>query len=194
VISHFQPHFGQMPRVENVSQIIPHPRIFGEQIHRSVAFGLRRHLGQKISVLLMLSCSDERHRPDGRRPIILVDICAPRYRAQLLQISGCVSSDGIVLRVEGIEEFRLKADSVVNSAGLDAQAVSRSIDGLPTDQIPPRRLARAAIMCSIAPRPFSGLSTRCRNPGGSAFTRRSISTDGHDLDRMWNGSRPLITG
>ena len=51
---HFQLHVGQTPRVSNVCQSVPQPPIVRSQIHRSVAFGLHRHLGQKISDLFMV--------------------------------------------------------------------------------------------------------------------------------------------
>jgi hypothetical protein len=38
--------------------------------------------------------------------------------------------------------MRFTATLVVNAAGLDAQAVARTIDGLPPDKIPPLFLAK----------------------------------------------------
>lgn len=52
-------------------------------------------------------------------------------------ISGAVEDDGIRLDVGGTEPMSLKCDTVVNSAGLTAQTVARSITGLPVRTIPP---------------------------------------------------------
>jgi L-2-hydroxyglutarate oxidase LhgO len=81
-------------------------------------------------------------------------------------LSGRVRPDGIMLRVGGPEEFEFKADLVVNSAGLDAQAVSRSIDGLPSDQIPPRRLAKGSYYVLNREAPFRRLVYPVPEPGG----------------------------
>jgi L-2-hydroxyglutarate oxidase LhgO len=81
-------------------------------------------------------------------------------------LSGRASSDGIVLRFGGREQFELKADLVVNSAGLDAQAVSRSIDGLPGDRIPRRRLAKGSYYVLNRAAPFRRLVYPVPEPGG----------------------------
>jgi L-2-hydroxyglutarate oxidase LhgO len=81
-------------------------------------------------------------------------------------LSGRVRADGIVLRVGGLEEFELKADLVVNSAGLDAQAVSRCIAGLPNEQIPPRRLAKGSYYVLNRAAPFHRLVYPMPEPGG----------------------------
>ena len=51
--------------------------------------------------------------------------------------AGNVVTDGIVLHVGGAEEMTVKCATVVNSAGLHAQAVARSIGGIPVATIPP---------------------------------------------------------
>jgi L-2-hydroxyglutarate oxidase LhgO len=81
-------------------------------------------------------------------------------------LSGRVGADGITLRVGGREEIALKADLVVNSAGLDAQAVSRSIDGLPSDRIPRRRLAKGSYYVLNRAAPFQRLIYPVPEPGG----------------------------
>jgi L-2-hydroxyglutarate oxidase LhgO len=81
-------------------------------------------------------------------------------------LSGHVRSDGVALRIEGIEEFELKADLLVNSAGLDAQGVSRSIDGLPADQIPPQRFAKGSYYVLNRAAPFQRLVYPVPEPGG----------------------------
>jgi L-2-hydroxyglutarate oxidase LhgO len=52
-------------------------------------------------------------------------------------IAGAVESDGIRLDVGGSESMSLKCRTVINSAGLTAQAVARSIAGVPSHTIPP---------------------------------------------------------
>jgi len=52
-------------------------------------------------------------------------------------VSGAVEDDGIRLDVGGAEPMSLKCRTVINSAGLNAQAVARSIAGLPSHTIPP---------------------------------------------------------
>lgn len=50
---------------------------------------------------------------------------------------GRVEDDGIVMDIGGAEPSSIKADVVVNSAGLSAQAVSKKISGIPVECIPP---------------------------------------------------------
>jgi len=52
-------------------------------------------------------------------------------------LSGKVEDGGIVLDVGGAEPVALRCDIVVNSAGLNAQAVARSIAGVPAGSVPP---------------------------------------------------------
>ncbi|UCF74970.1 MAG: NAD(P)/FAD-dependent oxidoreductase [Betaproteobacteria bacterium] len=52
-------------------------------------------------------------------------------------IAGAVESDGVRLDVGGAEPMSLKCQTVINSAGLNAQAVARSLAGVPPDTIPP---------------------------------------------------------
>ncbi len=52
-------------------------------------------------------------------------------------VSGAVEDDGIRLDVGGAEPMSLKCRTVINSAGLNAQDVARSIAGLPVHTIPP---------------------------------------------------------
>lgn len=52
-------------------------------------------------------------------------------------VSGKVEDGGIALDVGGAEPMSLKCDIVVNSAGLNAQAVARSIAGVPPRTVPP---------------------------------------------------------
>ena len=52
-------------------------------------------------------------------------------------VSGRVDDEGIVLRVGGAEPMSLLCRTVVNSAGFHAQAVARTIEGVPASSIPP---------------------------------------------------------
>ena len=51
--------------------------------------------------------------------------------------SGAVTGDGIALNVGGNEAMTIVCNTVVNSAGFNAQAVARTITGIPPDTIPP---------------------------------------------------------
>jgi L-2-hydroxyglutarate oxidase LhgO len=52
-------------------------------------------------------------------------------------VSGVVTANGIQLDIGGKEGMRVVCNSVVNSAGFSAQAVARSIAGVPPVYIPP---------------------------------------------------------
>lgn len=55
---------------------------------------------------------------------------------------GRVTDDGIVVEVGGADPTRLACRTLVNAAGLSAQAVAAAIDGVPPASIPPQRLAK----------------------------------------------------
>jgi L-2-hydroxyglutarate oxidase LhgO len=52
-------------------------------------------------------------------------------------VGGAIGDDGILLDIGGAEPMSIKCRAVVNSAGLNAQAVARSIAGVPSHTIPP---------------------------------------------------------
>lgn len=52
-------------------------------------------------------------------------------------LGGGIEDDGIRLDVGGAEPMSLRCQAVVNSAGLSAQTVARSINGVPPHAIPP---------------------------------------------------------
>lgn len=54
---------------------------------------------------------------------------------------GRIEHDGIVLEVGGAEPMSVKCGLVVNSAGFSAQAVARSIAGIPPQTVPPTHYA-----------------------------------------------------
>ena len=71
---------------------------------------------------------------------------------------GAVEDDGIVLQVtsEG-QPIQLLCRSVVNSAGLGAQAVARSIRGVPPSSVPPLHYAKGSYFSLQAKPPFARL-------------------------------------
>ncbi len=70
---------------------------------------------------------------------------------------GAVRAQGIELQVGGSEPVRLLARSVVNSAGLFAQAVARSIEGVPPDKVPPTYYCKGNYFSLSGKSPFSRL-------------------------------------
>jgi len=71
--------------------------------------------------------------------------------------SGEVTSEGIVLEVGGADPTTLLCTTVVNSAGLFAQNVARSIAGIPADSIPPQYFAKAHYYTLSGRSPFRRL-------------------------------------
>jgi L-2-hydroxyglutarate oxidase LhgO len=71
--------------------------------------------------------------------------------------SGRVTSDGIVLEVGGAEPMSLLCNTVVNSAGFNAQAVSRNVDGVPPASIPPTYYAIGHYYTLSGKAPFNRL-------------------------------------
>jgi L-2-hydroxyglutarate oxidase LhgO len=72
-------------------------------------------------------------------------------------VAGSVREGGIELDVGGAEPVRLSARSVVNSAGLYAQEVARSIEGFPADRIPPSYYCKGNYFSLSGRSPFSRL-------------------------------------
>jgi L-2-hydroxyglutarate oxidase LhgO len=71
--------------------------------------------------------------------------------------SGLVTDDGIVLRVGGAEPMELSARLVVNSAGLFAPALARTIAGMPAEKIPTPYWAKGNYFTLAGRSPFSRL-------------------------------------
>ena len=71
--------------------------------------------------------------------------------------SGTVCGDGIVLNVGGDEPMTIACRSVVNCAGLFAQNVARSIEGIPASSIPPQYFAKAHYYTLSGKPPFRRL-------------------------------------
>jgi L-2-hydroxyglutarate oxidase LhgO len=71
--------------------------------------------------------------------------------------SGAVGPDRIVLNVGGDEPMTIACKSVVNSAGLFAQDIARSIEGIPAQSIPPQYFAKAHYFTLSGRPPFKRL-------------------------------------
>ena len=80
---------------------------------------------------------------------------AVAFRSPLL--AGHVVNGAIELEVGGREPVRLLARSVVNSAGLFAQDVARSIEGFPAERIPPKHYCKGNYFGLAGRSPFSRL-------------------------------------
>ena len=70
---------------------------------------------------------------------------------------GALEADGIVLDVGGAEPMRIRARTVVNSAGLMAQRVAGSLNGFPKDRIPPCHYAKGNYYSLAGRSPFTHL-------------------------------------
>ena len=89
-------------------------------------------------------------------------------------LSGRVTSEGIVIRTETRSDtdgdkdggMELLASHVINSAGLQAQAVAASIEGFPAAQVPPCFYAKGNYYSLAGRSPFSHLVYPVPEPGG----------------------------
>src|SRR5712671_6411692 len=86
------------------------------------------------------------------------------FHAPLLRARA--GSDGIELDVGGAAPMTLQCRLLINSAGLGAPAVARSIDGMPIDLIPPAYLAKGSYFSCSARAPFTHLIYPVPEPGG----------------------------
>jgi len=71
--------------------------------------------------------------------------------------AGEVTGDGITLEIGGAEPMTIACNAVVNAAGLFAQNVSRSIQGIPAASIPPQYFAKAHYYTLAGRPPFRRL-------------------------------------
>jgi L-2-hydroxyglutarate oxidase LhgO len=81
-------------------------------------------------------------------------------------LSGRVTTDGFELEIGGDAPMQLGCDTLINSAGLSATAIARSLDGMPLDLIPPAYLAKGCYFSCSARAPFSHLIYPVPEPGG----------------------------
>jgi L-2-hydroxyglutarate oxidase LhgO len=72
-------------------------------------------------------------------------------------VSGAVANGGIVLDVGGTEAITIVCNTAVNAAGLCAQAVARSIGGIPAATIPPTHYAIGHYYTLAGKAPFQRL-------------------------------------
>ena len=84
---------------------------------------------------------------------------SPLERVAILQ-------GGFELQVGGSEGTRIKAQLLVNSAGLRAPSVARLIEGFPPEKIPPEFYAKGNYYSLTGPPPFSRLIYPVPEPGG----------------------------
>ena len=81
-------------------------------------------------------------------------------------LSGRVLENGFELRVGGEEPSLLRCRTLVNSAGLFAQQVARSLEGVPGSSIPERHLAKGHYFTFSGRSPFRHLVYPVPVPGG----------------------------
>jgi L-2-hydroxyglutarate oxidase LhgO len=81
-------------------------------------------------------------------------------------LAGRVAERGLVIETGGLGPMRIAAAIVVNAAGLGAQALARSIAGMPADKIPPLHLAKGNYFVLSGRSPFSRLIYPMPAPGG----------------------------
>jgi L-2-hydroxyglutarate oxidase LhgO len=80
---------------------------------------------------------------------------AVAFRSPVL--GGRVGRDGIELEVGGSEPMRLRARTVVNSAGLFAPDLARSMEGFPPDRVPPSHYCKGNYFSLSGRSPFTRL-------------------------------------
>jgi L-2-hydroxyglutarate oxidase LhgO len=85
-------------------------------------------------------------------------------RAPLL--GGSLGSPAIRLRVGGVEATEIETKLLINAGGLGAWDVSRSLDGLDLESIPPRHLAKGSYFAMSGRAPFGHLIYPVPVPGG----------------------------
>ncbi|MFO1091455.1 MAG: NAD(P)/FAD-dependent oxidoreductase [Hyphomicrobiales bacterium] len=81
-------------------------------------------------------------------------------------VRGAAANGRILLETGGPDPATLEARTVVNSAGLFAQEVARSIKGVPQALVPTRHIARGCYFSLTGKSPFSRLVYPVPVPGG----------------------------
>jgi L-2-hydroxyglutarate oxidase LhgO len=81
-------------------------------------------------------------------------------------IGGAVDPRGLIIETGGVSPWRIAARLVVNAAGLGAQAVARSIFGMPSEMVPPLHLAKGNYFSLATRSPFSHLIYPMPTEGG----------------------------
>ena len=86
------------------------------------------------------------------------------FHAPLLSASG--GPEGFVLEVGGDAPMTIGSRLLINSAGLNAPAIARTIDGMPRDLVPTAYYAKGNYFSCSARAPFSHLIYPVPEPGG----------------------------
>lgn len=81
-------------------------------------------------------------------------------------LGGSVADGRLALEIGGAEPTSLSAAMVVNSAGLTAQRLAASLDGLPAEAIPPTYYAKGNYFTLAGRAPFGRLVYPVPEPGG----------------------------
>lgn len=81
-------------------------------------------------------------------------------------LGGELSGQGIGLRMGGAEPMELMATTVINAAGLGAQAVTAALTGFPSGHVPPAHYAKGNYYGLSGRAPFSRLVYPLPEPGG----------------------------
>jgi L-2-hydroxyglutarate oxidase LhgO len=81
-------------------------------------------------------------------------------------LAGRATERGLTIETGGPAPMRIAAAHVVNAAGLGAQALARSIAGMPAAMIPPLHLAKGNYFVLSGRSPFSRLIYPMPAPGG----------------------------
>ena len=81
-------------------------------------------------------------------------------------LAMCAAGRGLIIETGGAAPMRIAAATVVNAAGLGAQALARSIVGMPANTIPPLHLAKGNYFVLSGRAPFSRLVYPMPTPGG----------------------------
>jgi L-2-hydroxyglutarate oxidase LhgO len=81
-------------------------------------------------------------------------------------VGGALGEDAVELEVDGETRMSISARTVVNSAGLEAQAVSTRLAGVPAESIPARFLAKGHYFSMTGRTPFRHLVYPVANSAG----------------------------
>ncbi len=81
-------------------------------------------------------------------------------------IASQVEADGIVIETGGAAPMTVKAQLVINAAGLGAQEIARKMAGMPADKVPPLHLAKGNYFSLAARAPFRHLIYPMPRDGG----------------------------
>ena len=81
-------------------------------------------------------------------------------------VGGRVEDGGVTLETGGDAAMTVSARTLVNAAGLGAQAIARAIDGVPADSVPPLYYSKGTYFTLAGASPFRHLIYPVPVPGG----------------------------